>query len=64
MNVNYTTEYDEYYDFTNNRGAIFTYLNYQKIKQYFLYDTLEMITIQSFFSKPFIKSQLFTKFEY
>ena len=43
--VNATNEYSEYYDFTNNRGTVFTYDNLNLIRQYFLYDTNEMITV-------------------
>lgn len=43
--LNYTTEYDEYYDFVNKRATIARYKDYKVTNQYFLYDTNELITI-------------------
>ena len=43
---NYTSEYEEYYDFDNNRGAIFYYSNFQTTRDYLLFDTNELISIR------------------
>ena len=43
---NYTSEYEEYYDFVNNRAAIFYYSNFLTTRDYLLFDTSELITIQ------------------
>lgn len=43
--LNYTTEYDEYYDFSNNRGSVVKYVNQKLVHQYFLYETNELISI-------------------
>ena len=42
--ANFTTEFEEYYDFVNNRGTIIKFSLFAEIRQYFLYDTDEMIT--------------------
>src|SRR4051812_44058079 len=44
--INATNEYSEYYDFVNNRGTVVTYENFNIVRQYFLYDTNEMITVK------------------
>jgi hypothetical protein len=43
-NNNFTAEYAEYYDFINNRGTIVQFSLLSEVRQYFLYDTNEMIT--------------------
>lgn len=43
--ANFTTEFEEYYDFVNNRGTIIKFSLFGEIRQYFLYETDEMITI-------------------
>ena len=43
---NYTSEYEEYYDFVNNRAAIFYYSNFLTTRDYLLFDTSELITIR------------------
>ena len=45
---NYTEEVREFYDFNTNRALIITYTNYRTKKQYFLYDTLELIVVEGF----------------
>ena len=42
---NFTEEYDEYYDFTNDRGSVIRYRDSKKERQYFLYKTNELISI-------------------
>jgi hypothetical protein len=45
FNNNYTEEYEEFYDFVNDRAAIHKRSNLKLIQQYFLYTTNEMITV-------------------
>ena len=46
LKENYTEEVREYYDFVNNRALVIKYSNYGTEKQYFLYDTFELITVK------------------
>lgn len=46
MIKNYTSEYEEYYDFVNNRAAIFYFSNFLTTRDYLLFDTSELITIR------------------
>ena len=43
--LNFTTEFEEYYDFLNDRGTIIKFALFGEVRQYFLYDTDEMITV-------------------
>ena len=42
---NYTTEYEEYYDYTNDRGTVIKYIDYKLERRHFLYETNELIAI-------------------
>jgi len=43
--LNYTTEYDEYYDLYNKRATVVKYIENKLEKKYFLYATNELISI-------------------